>query len=353
MSDPTKDAHDLLAPLREAPLHHEPDAALARARDRVLPGLRAQVEALPARRAATRRARNVGGAGLLAAAAALLLWIGARPAPEPGAGDRYAAGATDDGTPAPAATEAPAPPARGLELLALSGSDAEPSGGSATDAAGAQVSLDTLAGTVLSPSVRALRTGDGAARLRTPRGATVRLAADSRLELSPGDLMPDAESLRLTRGEVSCAVPPLGEAGRFAVNTPDARVVVHGTRFSVRVGDGTCVRVREGLVAVHHAGGERRLGPGQQWGCEGAAAEPATAVQDDSRSDAQSAPRAARRARVAGGTLEAQNALLRDALRAEQAGDPARSCELLGSLLDRYPDTPFAEVAHAGLERCR
>src|SRR6185503_14934704 len=70
-----------------------------------------------------------------------------------------------------------------------------------------------------------------------------------------------------------CAVPRLSPGSSFSVVTPNAKVVVHGTKFSVRVDSSeagvtrTCVRVREGLVAVHHAAGTAMLHANEAWGC--------------------------------------------------------------------------------------
>src|SRR5690606_33371143 len=101
-------------------------------------------------------------------------------------------------------------------------------------------------------------------------------------------------------------VPPLGAERRFSVITPSAKVIVHGTRFSVSTnpGDtaagaalgnpapgiaaqgitetaeaGTCVRVTEGRVEVISAQGRRFLTDGQQWGCE-TSGTPEPAVSD-------------------------------------------------------------------------
>jgi ferric-dicitrate binding protein FerR (iron transport regulator) len=355
MSERQQQVRELLAPLREAELPPESEQALAATRARVLPELQAQAMRLPARRAARRRVQVGAGAGALAMAAAAWLMLEPTAATTPGAPTAQSA-----------ATRANA--GQGLQLLQLdsaatAGGSLPASGGSVIDASGARHELSSLAGKRLPSTARRLTTGAEAARLRTPGGASIELAADSQLDLTPDALTRGAESLHLARGEVHCQVPPLGPAGRFAIETPTARVVVHGTRFRVRVDEGTCVRVTEGLVAVHPRSGgedELRLGPGEQWGCE--QSQPSAERGDDAAegagATAHTPQRKARGPRRARGSaedraLEVENALLRDALRAERAGERERACELFGELLQRHPDTPLADVARAGRERCR
>jgi len=93
-----------------------------------------------------------------------------------------------------------------------------------------------------------------------------------RAELAPGSGLrlekgtPRSPRLRLTRGRALFSVKPLHEGNTFEVQTPQARVSVLGTRFSV-VLDPRCTRVSvfAGRVRVTPARGEvRTLEPGQQ-----------------------------------------------------------------------------------------
>lgn len=67
-------------------------------------------------------------------------------------------------------------------------------------------------------------------------------------------------NIKLARGQVRVHVPPLPSGGKLVVETPDAEVIVHGTRFAVTREEGsseTSVRVEEGLVEVLPKGGNR------------------------------------------------------------------------------------------------
>jgi len=94
-----------------------------------------------------------------------------------------------------------------------------------------------------------------------------------------------------------------------------------------------------------------RLGPGEQWGCEPV----------DSPSSSASSKRRARAARAVPeappvptqGTLDAENRLLADALRAEGHSDRARAHRLFSELLREHPSSPLAVEARAGLARTR
>lgn len=65
--------------------------------------------------------------------------------------------------------------------------------------------------------------------------------------------------IALSRGQVRLQVPPIPDRGRLVVETTDAAVIVHGTRFTVRKLDAgsTAVAVEEGLVEVRPLGGNR------------------------------------------------------------------------------------------------
>ncbi|MDD9933138.1 MAG: FecR domain-containing protein [Myxococcales bacterium] len=340
MSEP-ETVESPLSVLRE-PLPAESSEIEAATRARVLGALHAGVEGLPLARARARRRQrvaSVAGATALAAAAALVIWIPAQQGAPSGPRVEAAAPA--------------APPALRVQQLEAPGAEADAAVW--IDAAGASHALQTSSGAGLPADLRELRSEGTRVALRTAGGASVDLAPASLLALAAESKV-GAEVLKLQRGEVECAVPPLGPAGRFSVHTPDARVVVHGTRFRVGFDTRTCVRVSEGLVAVHHERGVERLRAGEQWGCEQEAPERAEADRTKRktiRARRAAESRRAKQAVSASGTLEAENALLRDALLAERSGETARSRRLFEALLKRHPDSPLATEARAGLARTR
>jgi hypothetical protein len=177
-----------------------------------------------------------------------------------------------------------------------------------------------------------------------------------------------SETVRLGRGRIQLEVPPLPNGSSLSVRTPDALVVVHGTRFTVDVageGDGvvTTVDVLEGRVSVERAGQTAILGPGGHWSSprtaaappETAPTHPAEAVetpperQEPSRRSAPAAGSASRLAdeSQAGSAsrLAAENRLFRAALAARRDGDLPRARALVRELLARYPTSPLAPAA--------
>ncbi len=110
----------------------------------------------------------------------------------------------------------------------------------------------------------------GAFELAFPSGAHARGGAATRL--SVGEVGAERrESLLLSRGSVDVEVPRLAQPVEFAVDTPDARVVVHGTRFLVQVDPGapagaaTQVSVSRGIVSVQAGSKEVWLRAGERW----------------------------------------------------------------------------------------
>ena len=75
----------------------------------------------------------------------------------------------------------------------------------------------------------------GSAELVTSAGLGLNLGAATRVSLSGLVGTPAVNQVDLRQGLLTCSVPHLHEGQRFSVQTPDARVVVHGTVFSVRV----------------------------------------------------------------------------------------------------------------------
>ncbi len=201
---------------------------------------------------------------------------------------------------------------------------------------------------------------ESSARMVTHERVRIDVAGASRLRIEHQSER--GSRVFLARGEVHCQVPKLPKGREFAVDTPAARIIVHGTDFSIRVAEqvqaSTCVRVREGLVEVQRGGERSWLGPGSEWGCEPARAEaPATPRPKPSAGRSISELRARKRDRHARseseprGTLDAENGLLAAALRAEQAGESSRAKRLFARLLRMFPASPLAPEAKAGLAR--
>jgi hypothetical protein len=119
----------------------------------------------------------------------------------------------------------------------------------------------------------AVRTERSSITLGFPSGAAAQVAAASSLKLTAAG---QDEAFFLAQGRVEVDVPKLQPGRGFSVETPDARVTVHGTHFSVDVeattlGPRTRVSVTHGIVSVAQAGREVRLGAGQSWPPEAAA----------------------------------------------------------------------------------
>jgi len=191
------------------------------------------------------------------------------------------------------------------------------------------------------------------------------------------------EQLQLARGSVRVQVPKLGKGSSFSVHTPDAKVTVHGTVFSVTIsGEGTmsatCVQVSEGRVSVERGGKVSMLTAGEQLNCEkgsavathsvappaASASGAAQATRTPTELDRAPAPPLPARppgaARPASTTrraeeqeLSAQNALLAAALRAERAGRYIEARAQLEALLTRYPASALKSDAERSLERLR
>jgi len=107
-----------------------------------------------------------------------------------------------------------------------------------------------------APTEPSLKPAPGERRLRcggllASRGATVRILRDK----------PRTALIRLRTGRLGMRVPKLPRGGRVEVVTPDARVRVVGTRFTVQRGHQprTTVAVAEGVVWVTPTGRNRRI----------------------------------------------------------------------------------------------
>ncbi len=179
-----------------------------------------------------------------------------------------------------------------------------------------------------------------------------------------------ASRLELHRGRGDFAVSPLPPGHTFAVVTPDARVLVHGTRFVVEVVERetatvTRVSVSEGSVGVFADGRQVLLRPGDEWSSRepSQAASPADAVPAEvgsvvgaasARSPAAVSPPATVGAGDEAGarsTLAIETREYMAAMAAKRRGDDAAALERLEGFLQRYPQSPLAQSAR--VERFR
>jgi hypothetical protein len=244
-----------------------------------------------------------------------------------------------------------------------------------------------------------VRTERGSATLAFPSGASAKVASRSTLKLSRAR---EREALFLASGAVDVEVPKLDAARGFSVETPDALVTVHGTRFSVLVvstpdGPRTRVQVTRGVVSVLKGGREVFLTAGQAWPREDAPAAAAEAAANDApavgapaaataRGDAgpevdleeafaegdgeepslaapdQHGPGAERESGRAPSRqrkarefdrreLADQNQRFARAMVAKKNGDTATALRELGAILRRYPGSPLTQEVR--VERLR
>jgi ferric-dicitrate binding protein FerR (iron transport regulator) len=191
-------------------------------------------------------------------------------------------------------------------------------------------------------------TPDAHARVVLASGATVEVAAGSRVRVQKS--APKNERVALAAGEVDVHVPKLAAGESFGIATPDALVTVHGTSFVVTVRDGgSHVKVREGLVSVLAAGVETFVHPGEEWPTAPSDSPPTTTAPAPTLSSSSKAPPPVAPRSSAGhvdaSTLAEQNRLLQSALDARRKGEEARAVEQLSMLLARYPRSPLAQEA--------
>jgi hypothetical protein len=224
-----------------------------------------------------------------------------------------------------------------------------------------------LAGSVQLGADTALVTpADESAELRLSSSTELHVAPASEVNISRQRPSHDVfeERVRLRAGSVALAVPKLGARGKVSVETDDALVEVHGTRFSVRVVEEppavafTEVTVREGRVLVRAAGQSHMLGAGDSFSTraptaaepEAATEMPSVAAAPEKKTRRQQAQRRAA-PRVSPSELAEQNRLLEAAELAQRSGMPKLAIERLELLIRRYPDS---ELAHnARVERFR
>jgi len=197
----------------------------------------------------------------------------ARPLPPPPAPDKTPAPAPAipvpvvPPPPAPAPSD-PAPPApKPVEVPRPATPPTEPTAPTrvALAVTGIDGSLEAQDGAIWKKLAKAaewdasspLRSADRPARFTLPDGTRATLRPRSEVRL----LDADPPSLALEKGEAFFEVIP-GAGRRFSVVTPDARIEVTGTQFSVKRGDRTEVLVSSGEVVLSNEKGEARLPAG-------------------------------------------------------------------------------------------
>lgn len=202
------------------------------------------------------------------------------------------------------------------------------------------------------------------AELRSQK-SSVHLSPATKLTVPP--VTPVEERYRLAVGRVELSVDKNSPLTRsVVVETPNAEVVVHGTVFAVGVSSRnkqtvTEVSVTRGSVWVLQRGSQVAvLGAGQHWSSDAeptsvpptvpslAAPEPAAALApSEAVSRRETATRGLPRptaAETKASTLAEQSRMFQEAIDARNRGEDARSAELFGRLLQRYPNYEEAEV---------
>lgn len=238
---------------------------------------------------------------------------------------------------------------------------------------GAMDERTVLSGNLQLNLLGQVETNSVGARISTKEGLALELGPKTSALVGRLGAKTDSQTVELTSGRIAVSVPKLGQEREFSVMTKDARVVVHGTRFSVEVDPdrpGTCVRVSEGEVSVHRASAAPVfVTGGQQYGCTDAqaalnddavfnATEPELEESDTTQpsTDAEVAAqrgklRKQRQAPSPEGTLGEETKLLQAAVRAEQEGRLDQSRGHLRELLSRYPKSPLRAEARLMLGR--
>src|SRR5581483_2509878 len=170
----------------------------------------------------------------------------------------------------------------------------------------------------------------------------------------------DGEQATLDLGSIQTHVPKLGDKGMFSIDTPNAKVIVHGTTFEVDVQDGdprTHVHVTEGRVEVVSGSEDVFLSTGESWPTPKTATvappiethapvvppKPKASVLPSGGLSPPVLPRVA----PPTSALAEQNKLLQAALAARREGRDADALAKLDELLRVHPNSPLAQEAHA------
>jgi hypothetical protein len=168
-----------------------------------------------------------------------------------------------------------------------------------------------------------------------------------------------SEIFALRSGALRADVAKLHAGQRFIVRTPDAEIEVRGTSFHVAMVDAdpacehgatTRVNVYEGVVTVRHAGQEERVAADQHWpsSCDAKevlAARPAKAraVQGHQAEPASPAPDPEQTA----SDLGEQNDFFARAFAAKRRGAAREAIEGFEAFVARYPSSSLVESALA------
>jgi len=201
-------------------------------------------------------------------------------------------------------------------------------------------------------------TGPGdVVRAGLPTGATVDVDSSSRARFEVASVAEGrGDRIALVTGRLEVSVPKLGAVRDLRVQTAEATVVVHGTRFVVEATPGaTRVTVIDGIVEVDSPGQVRMLTEGMSFtGAGGATGSPAPsgslAAAPPQPAPLTTDPGAGAKPGAAS-TLASENALLADAMRLRREQRSDRALVSLDELLSRHPASPLAEVAR--VERLR
>jgi hypothetical protein len=211
----------------------------------------------------------------------------------------------------------------------------------------------------------------GSFELTFPSGAHAQGGSATRMSVGEAGSQ-RRESLLLARGSVEVEVPRLTQPIEFAVDTPDARVVVHGTRFRVQVdpsappGASTQVAVTHGIVSVQAGSKEVWLRAGERWPAVLAPAVPADAAApeapavdplapelqqepvDSDESVASQGKRPAPRSRLqrrVDPSLAQENRAFAAAMARRNVGELSQALSALERWLVRYPDSVLQQEA--------
>ncbi len=206
----------------------------------------------------------------------------------------------------------------------------------------------------------------GSARVQGGRGLDIHIEESSQVSFTQPISSPGAQELTLRRGTVNCSVEPSGTGMKLSVVTPDARVVVKGTVFSVKVVElgtrtRTCVRVERGIVAVTREGETKDVTQGETSGCSelpapaslvgsGRQASPVAEVVEVSPA-ASSQVAKKHVATPSSSSLALQNGLFARGLAAEREGQLIKAERELTHLLQQYPETPLRTDVELALRR--